>query len=336
MMSQEDVLARYVRKFSKLKTDAKSYWPKTSRHRAPYKPLLLLSILDLISFGPLKTNFIEFNVELFDIFERYWTVVVGPERKSNILMPIGHLRREGFWHLLPRPGQEQVLGHLKQFKSHKQLLDFVLGAQLDDELFELLLTPANVEELRKVLIFTHFLPEIHGALWEASKVSADSYEYSNLLSDRTRARFRLEEVPEVNERYQVEVRSVAFRRVVTGAYDHTCAMCGIRIITPEGRTAVEAAHIVRWSVSHNDDPRNGMALCRLHHWIFDQGLVSVSSRYQIQVSPLVEPEPGAEPVHKLHEQPVVLPKEQQLWPAKQALAWHRKNVFREDTPARLL
>jgi putative restriction endonuclease len=60
---------------------------------------------------------------------------------------------------------------------------------------------------------------------------------------------------------------------VTLAYDHRCALFDIRILTPEGHTAADAAHIVPWSASQNDDPGNGMALCRLCHWTFDEGLL---------------------------------------------------------------
>jgi hypothetical protein len=34
-----------------------------------------------------------------------------------------------------------------------------------------------------------------------------------------------------------------------------------------------------------DDPRNGIALCRFHHWGFDNGLFSVSDNYAILISP---------------------------------------------------
>ena len=56
------------------------------------------------------------------------------------------------------------------------------------------------------------------------------------------------------------------------------------MLTPDGHTAVAAAHIVPWSVSHNDDPRNGMALCHLCHWTFDKGLVGVSVKYRVLTS----------------------------------------------------
>jgi putative restriction endonuclease len=41
---------------------------------------------------------------------------------------------------------------------------------------------------------------------------------------------------------------------------------------------------VPWSISHDDDLHNGMALCRLCHWTFDQGLLGVSSKYLLLLS----------------------------------------------------
>jgi len=48
-------------------------------------------------------------------------------------------------------------------------------------------------------------------------------------------------------------------------YNHRCALCGIRMLTPDGHTVVEAAHIIPWRQSRDDKPTNGMALCRLCH-----------------------------------------------------------------------
>jgi putative restriction endonuclease len=120
---------------------------------------------------------------------------------------------------------------------------------------------------------------------------------------------------------------------VVEAYEHTCAVCKVRLVTPEGRTAVAAAHIVPWSLSHNDDPRNGMALCGLHHWSFDQGLIGVAPSYQVLVSPIV-PE-DQENILLVEEQKLYLPKDELLKPAKQALTWHRENIFRAEAPPRL-
>ncbi len=40
-------------------------------------------------------------------------------------------------------------------------------------------------------------------------------------------------------------------------YSHRCALCGIRMITPEGHTLVEAAHIRPWADCQDDRPANG-------------------------------------------------------------------------------
>ncbi len=88
-----------------------------------------------------------------------------------------------------------------------------------------------------------------------------------------------------DDAYDKAVRDQGFRRVIVTIYEHRCAFCGVRILTADGHTAIEAAHIIPWHVSHNDDPRNGLALCRLCHWSFDEGLVTLTPSYQIKLSP---------------------------------------------------
>ncbi|WP_244531481.1 HNH endonuclease [Halogranum amylolyticum] len=53
--------------------------------------------------------------------------------------------------------------------------------------------------------------------------------------------------------------------------------------TPSGDPEVEAAHIYPRSENGADDPRNGLALCKLHHWAFDSGWLAVSDDYEILV-----------------------------------------------------
>jgi putative restriction endonuclease len=184
-----------------------------------------------------------------------------------------------------------------------------------------------------VLIENYFVPELRPKLWAIGGITKEAFQYSLDLFNRSRERFRLnsERIKESGEEYQPEVRSVAFRRLVVRAYNYTCAMCRIRVITPEGRAAVVAAHIVPWSESHNDDPRNGIALCGLHHWLFDEGLVSVTDKHLIKVSKVVPSDAtGTESLLSMGGQTLFLPEPQALWPATEALAWHRDNVFRRE------
>ncbi len=80
------------------------------------------------------------------------------------------------------------------------------------------------------------------------------------------------------------VRDQGFRRAIVSLYQHRCALCGLRMLTPEGHTVVDAAHIHPWSESTNDHPTNGLALCRLCHWGFDEGLMSVGRKYEVLIS----------------------------------------------------
>ena len=232
---------------------------------------------------------------------------------------------------------EQVLAHVGQIKSISQLQQLILGAKLDEPLFQLFLNEETRDKLRRVLIETYFVPEVRPNVVEVGKITAESFQYSHELSKHTQRPFELQDVPLTQDHYQAESRSIAFRRIVVDAYNHKCAICGIRIITPEGRTAVVAAHIVPWSISRNDDPRNGMALCGLHHWTFDQGLIGIASEYQIKVSPVIpQDDKAASPLLTLVDTKINLPTDISYYPARKALEWHMKEIFRKGLNSKLL
>lgn len=74
-------------------------------------------------------------------------------------------------------------------------------------------------------------------------------------------------------------RDAKFRPAVLQAYRYRCAVCNCDL------KLVDAAHIV--PVSHpssTDDVTNGLALCRLHHGAFDNGLLGVQSNYRIVIN----------------------------------------------------
>lgn len=327
----------YVNRFARLRTDTSpARWPAATQHRAPHKPFLLMAVMDLIAQGEIQTNFIEFSADLMDTFDLYWGEIMGQEKASNPVLPFFHLHRDGFWHLVPVPDKEQALADIPQIRSIGPLRQLVLGATLDEDLFEMLLNKESRDDLRRALIETYFAPEVRSRLVELGQISAESFQYSLELLGRSKGRFRLK-LKESSEDYHAVSRSAAFRRVVVKAYDFTCAMCRIRIFTPEGQAAVVAAHIVPWSESYNDDPRNGMALCGLHHWTLDQGLVGVTRDYGIEVSPAVPTdEEGTEPLLSLAGRRLHLPTERTLWPAKKAFKWHWDHIFCIEAPRHLL
>ena len=54
------MLERYLQMFANLRTDkGRDRYPEITYHRAPHKPFLLLSIIDLIAQGRITQNLIE-------------------------------------------------------------------------------------------------------------------------------------------------------------------------------------------------------------------------------------------------------------------------------------
>jgi putative restriction endonuclease len=93
-----------------------------------------------------------------------------------------------------------------------------------------------------------------------------------------------EDAPEVSVRsahqYRLaKTRGASGRRFSAGvraAYRHRCAFCGAQLGGIDGiRSGIDAAHILAWSQHDLDVVQNGMALCKLHHWAFDAGVLAL-------------------------------------------------------------
>jgi putative restriction endonuclease len=84
---------------------------------------------------------------------------------------------------------------------------------------------------------------------------------------------------------EAKLRNRAFKQVIKEAYDFKCAVCGMKIYSPNTLLwEAEAAHIVPHSANGKDDILNGLALCRLHHWAFDVGWFTLEDNFKIIVS----------------------------------------------------
>lgn len=181
------------------------------------------------------------------------------------------------------------------------------------------------ERLRPILIQTYFSPQIQPLLEEQAFVNLSAFAYAmDVFGGIKESTASFAQGPPEIQR----VRDQGFRRAIFNLYDHRCALCGIRMRTPEGHTVVEAAHIVPWSESHDDLPTNGLCLCRLCHWSFDEGLMSVGKTYEVLVSDRVRINsnmPGH--VLTLMDRPIFKPEKKRYWPDQANLDRHRKTYF---------
>ncbi len=321
-----DGIEDYAKRFARLRTNRnRKVWSGVTAHQAPHKPLLLLCVLDLFDSGELSSNLVEITDDLTELFGRYWERVLPLGRPGNLALPFFHLRGDGFWHLLPRHENARISS---QFTSLARLREEIIGARLDEDLYGIILSKENRGRLRSVLIETYFSPETRRTLILQGAINRGAFVYSEELLKRPEDP-RVEEALPVEEAYRPAVRDQGFRRAVVTAYLHRCALCGIRVRTLDGHTAVAAAHIVPWSMTHDDRPANGLALCRMCHWVFDEGLMRVSSGYEILASPhlnVVDNLPGY--LTNLEGRVILGPSRRPFWPDVESLRWHRENVFR--------
>jgi putative restriction endonuclease len=121
------------------------------------------------------------------------------------------------------------------------------------------------------------------------------------------------------------IRDAAFTQNVRRAYAGTCAFTGLKIIDTHGRYEVEAAHIRGVSFSGPDSIRNGIALSRTMHWMFDRGAFSIDDDGKILIADKLVPSRIKSML--MPDGYIKFPTEGQMAPHKSFLRFHREKIF---------
>lgn len=312
----------YIDAFASLNTSGTHDWPDATLNKAPYKPLLLLSVLDLVAEEIIDKKLVSLDANLFDTFNAYWDRIVDVDWSPNIAMPFYYMKSEGFWHLIRNDGKRDNSISLSNV-SPSGLDSKIKGASLDSNLLRYMQDSESREQLRRVLVETFFAQDAKPDVYDQGRVNKEAYHYSQKLFEQASGNAS----PHSREVEQ-PVRAQGFRHVIVTAYQHRCAFCGVRVRTPHHHSVIEAAHIIPWSISQNDDPRNGLALCRLCHWVFDEGLIAVSERSKILFSRALRSSYNIlGHLGSLEGRPIFPPQGEFLKPDPDALAWHKEEMF---------
>ena len=211
-------------------------------------------------------------------------------------------------------------------------------AKLDERLFLFFVMPEYREILRQTLIRTYFsnirheiehVIEEHRTLGREQHRRRTSKVYSEQLIQDTQHPFLMQrEVASIQ--VETPVRSAGFRKAIMKIYEYKCAVCALDIRTASGASITDAAHIIPFSASYNDDVRNGLSLCKSHHWAFDARLFSLNETYHVIVPPIShEHEPTERMLSELRDKRIWTPIGEQHRPHQEALAWHRERVMGE-------
>jgi putative restriction endonuclease len=273
--------------------------------RAPHKPLLLLYALGRLQrTGSPDVPFVDAKSDLTRLLVEF-----GPPRRPNPGYPFHHLENDGLWSVRTNLGEGSpgsTIGPLIRQEAVGSLVpDFARALQEDPRLF------ASVV---RVLLEANFPETIHSDILDAAGIDVERVDLLGSLAPESAGRRR----------------DPAFRPAVLLAYEYRCAVCGYDGQLLRESVGIEAAHIRWWAANGPDEVSNSVALCSLHHKLFDRGVIGFSPDYTISISqhfigrsstadavvlafvgkPLLEPQPG------------------QPRPDPNHVAWHSREVFR--------
>lgn len=144
-----ETLSYYAKKFQRLRVDR-------AHGVAPHKPILLLSVIELIRKGVIKENKIYLSDELIKTFLKYWSYLGTETHIPDISRPFFHMRSGKFWHLWANPGYEKIISSKVKLKTFAEVKRTIKYVHLDEDLFDLLQEPVARASLLVVLVARWF------------------------------------------------------------------------------------------------------------------------------------------------------------------------------------
>lgn len=279
--------------------------------RAPHKPLLILAaVANWQRTGTSRLAFRDFEPTFARVLEEF----APPAKKVRPEYPFVYLENDGVWqteHIaLPDHGVPRAA----------QLRDSGATGHLVPELENALAAdPALVAALVNYLLASNFPESLHADVCASLGLDLESLELRAGAAG-----------PMAATSGSPITRDPRFRVSVLEAYEQRCAMCGFGGMLEGRAVGVEAAH-VRWhSIGGPDQVSNGVALCILHHKMFDRGVLGITEGHRVVVSAKFAPRSDADDqyVVSLNDQELLGPQSSTQRPDPSHVRWHLEQVFR--------
>jgi len=311
----------YIHKLTHLKRGITKYG------LAPHKPILLITLLELISKGHVTENMVCVDTDLVGTFQENWRLLVDTLHQPDFTQPFFYLQSEKLgnkmlWQLVAKPGC-QINAHIKGVNTLINVLEY---GQFDHEMFQLLAEPTARRAISLALLSTYFTNTQQ--LYFNKKQSGEGY-YQDLHDYVLNEPETLYKTVKIETEEDVFVRGGLFKKLIPKVYNNTCCITGMRLESTFGHNFIDACHIMPFSVSHDDKVSNGLALCPNLHRAFDRGLITVNSDYSVATSIHINEDIiHAYSLNQLKGKKLILPVAHQYRPALENLEWHRNQVFK--------
>ena len=271
--------------------------------RAPHKPLLILYAIGKLLRGEDRlisyTDDIEENLE--NLLREF-----GPRRDNyNPHFPFWRLQNDGIWEV----SNADKIGLTPSGDAHiTDLKNYNVTGGFNETISEQLQNDSELTfEIVHSLLNAHFPPSLHEDILQTVDI----------------------ELP--LQAFDTRTRTSNFRKNVLRAYEYKCAICGFDVKLGDTPIALDACHI-RWQKAGGpDELGNGLALCVMHHKLFDRGAFTLSKRLDILVSDDAHGTKGfKEWLKDFHTQKINFPQRQSYYPEVEFIGWHVREVFQGD------
>ena len=277
--------------------------------RAPHKPLLVLyAIGKLLRNKRRLTPYCEVHKDLRQLL-REFGFRETPRRPEY---PFWRLRNDSVWKVTYA---HKILPNSSGDVSKDDLLEHnVSGGFRKAIADQFQKDPTLVSEVIQIMLYKNFPSSVHEDILQAVEIEAPLRIYQWQMPDSERRR-----------------RNRNFRENILKVYKNKCAVCGFDAELNAKPIALEAAHI-KWHMYDGPDViDNGLALCSLHHKLFDRGAFTLSRERKIFVSGQVRGSVGLEEwLRNFRGKQINLPHMMSDYPAVEYIDWHANTIFIGD------
>lgn len=275
-------------------------------HRSPHKPLLvLLALGQLAATGSSAIPWSVAEHSLAALIAEFGQ----PSRTGRALSaayPFTRLRSDGVWAL----DAEVPMDKVSPLSEHN-----VTGRLASPIESALRANPALILDTARLLVTSNFPDTVAPDVLEA--VGLDPHAV-------------LSSAPEGSAAGQAAERrrDPGWRSAVLDAWDRQCAFCGYDGQLAGASIGIDAAHVRWWAFDGPNSLDNGLALCTLHHKLFDIGVLGLDADLRVLVSAAFTARTAAgRAVYDLHHQRLS-PRPGTPPPAEVHIEWHAREVFK--------
>lgn len=270
--------------------------------RSPHKPLLVLYALgQLAATGSSAVAWPAAAEKLADLIRDHGPPSASPPAQ-RAAYPFTRLRSDGIWLL----DQDVPMDRVRPLTANR-----VVG-RLDPRLEDALRDPEIAAAAARHLVDAEFPATIAPDVLMAVGLDPDA-----ILTTTGRVT-------------APRPRRSSWTAAILTAWNRQCAFCGFDGQLGAATVGVEAAHVRWFNFGGPDEPDNGLALCSLHHKLFDRGALGLSLgddlRITVSASFTSRTNTG-QAVYDLHQRPVH-PRRGTTPPAAAHIVWHTREVFK--------